>query len=61
MRIMYRNAFRAREKYSELSSQARIETARVALHKEDMELDELFLKARDEDTAVPAGNREPVA
>lgn len=61
MRIMYRNAFRAREKYTELSQQARIEKARVELHKEDMELEELLPKRAEDDTANPGGNRESVA
>ena len=61
MRIMYRNAFRAREKYTELSLQAQIEKLRVELHKEDMELDELPARRADDEAASPGLNRESVA
>jgi len=52
MRIAYRNACRAREKYTELSKQASIENTRIELHKEDMELEELSPKRSDENAAT---------
>ena len=61
MRIMYRNAFRAREKYTELSQQARMEKARVETSKEDMELEEHPPRRADDDAAAIGGNRESVA
>nr|WP_314623066.1 YscO family type III secretion system apparatus protein [uncultured Noviherbaspirillum sp.] len=61
MRVMYRNAFRAREKYTELSQQAQLERARVELHKEDLELDELPARRTDDEAASPGFNRESVA
>ena len=61
MRIMYRNALRAVEKYTELSKQARVEKSRMELHKEEMELEELSPKRIGEDAAIPNGNRESVA
>lgn len=61
MRIMYRNAFRTREKYTELSLQAQIEKSRVELHKEDMELDELPARRADDEAASPGLGRESVA
>jgi type III secretion protein O len=61
MRIMYRNAFRAREKYTELSQQARIESERVALSKEFMEAEELLPRGSDDDATLFGMNRESVA
>ena len=60
MRIMYRNAFRAREKYTELSQQARREKARIELSKEDMEMEELLPKRADDDTSTNGANRESI-
>lgn len=61
MRLIYRNAFRAREKYTELSHQARVERARVELHKEDLELDEITPRRADDEAGSPGFNRESVA
>jgi hypothetical protein len=61
MRIMYRNAFRAREKYTELSHQAQIEQSRVELHKKNRELDELPARRADDEAASPGLGRESVA
>lgn len=61
MRVMYRNAFRAREKYTELSQQARKEKARVESSKEDMELEEHPLRRTDDDATAMGPNRESVA
>jgi hypothetical protein len=60
MRIMYRNALRAREKYTELSQQARIEQARVESSKEDMELEELPARRADDDASMNGANRVSV-
>lgn len=57
---MYRNALRAREKYTELSQQARIEQSRVASSKEDMELEELPPRRADDDTSMNDATRESV-
>jgi hypothetical protein len=57
---MYRNAFRAREKYTELSQHARTERARVELSKEDMELEELLPRHGEDDTALSGSSRESV-
>lgn len=58
MRLLYRNAFRAREKYSELSLQARTERQRVAQHKEDMELEDVVIRRSDEEAPAPENHAE---
>jgi hypothetical protein len=58
MRLLYRDAFRAREKYAELSLQARTESQRVAQYKEDMELEEVVIRRPDEETPAPENHAE---
>ncbi len=61
MRLLYRDAFRAREKYSELSLQAQTERKRLVQHKEDMELEEVVTRQPDEDPAAPETHSKETA
>ena len=58
MRLLYRDAYRAREKYSELSLQARTERQRVHQYKEDMELEEIVIKRPDDEAPASENNAE---
>jgi hypothetical protein len=58
MRLLYRDAFRAREKYSALSLQARTERQRVAQYKEDMELEEVVIRRPDDEAPAPENHAE---
>lgn len=60
MRIMYRNAFRAREKYTELSHHVQLEKTKVELKKEDMESEELLPMRADDEANLSGANRESV-
>ena len=58
MRLLYRDAYRTREKYTALSLQARTEHQRVAQYKEDMELEEVVTKRADDEAPAPESHAE---
>lgn len=58
MRLFYRDAFRAREKYTELALQAHTERQRAAQFKEDMELEEVVVRRPDDDASSRESHAE---
>jgi chromosome segregation ATPase len=58
MRILYRDASRTREKYSELSSRARSQRQLAEQHREELELEEVNMKRQEEETEAFGNSAE---